>query len=129
MLQAYEGIPEPSVLLACGNSEPIRLLAIVLEGFGYRPLECQNEQAVRQELASNSPCAALVDLSLDAAEAICALVVEDAGLPLVVLLADHTDDPDAHSLRLGALGWERLDAPAERILERLRDLITERAGD
>lgn len=127
MLQAYEGIPEPSVLLACGNSEPIRLLAIVLEGFGYRPLECRSEQTARQELASNSPCAALVDLSLDAAEAICALVVDDAGLPLVVLLDDALEDPDAHSQRLGALGWERLDAPAERILGRLRELISEQA--
>ncbi len=127
MLQAYEGIPEPSVLLACGNSEPIRLLAIVLEGFGYRPLECHDEQTARQELAANSPCAALVDMSLDAAEAICELVVEDAGLPLVVLLGDAEDDPEDHSQRLGALGWEHLDAPAERILGRLRDLISQRA--
>jgi len=123
MLQAYEGIPEPSVLLACGDSEPIRLLAIVLEGFGYQPLECRGEQEARDKLAGNSPCAALVDLSLEAAEAICSLVVSDAELPLVVLLDVGEDDPDARSRQLGALGWERLDAAPERILQRLRQLI------
>ena len=123
MLQAYEGIPEPSVLLACGNSEPIRLLTIVLEGFGYQPLECRGEQEARDLLGNNSPCAALVDLSLEAAESICALVVDDAELPLVVLLDSDEADPEARSQQLGAEGWERLDAAPERILRRLRQLI------
>ena len=122
MLQAYEGIPEPSVLLAFGRSEPIRLLAIVLEGFGYMPLECHCEQEARDKLRSNSPCAALVDLSLETAESICSLVVTDAELPLVVLLDEQEQDPQARSQELGALGWERLDAPPERILKRLREL-------
>ncbi len=128
MLQAYEATPEPSVLLASGESEAIRLLAIVLEGFGFVPLECKHEEEALEQLGKNLPCAALVYLGLEAAGPICALVKQREELPLMVLVDADEPDPEERRRIMGARHWEWVDAPVERILEKLRSLLDD-SGD
>lgn len=123
MILAYEATPEPSVLLACSESEAIRLLAIVLEGFGYIPLECRQADETRDCLEKNLPQAALVDMQLEDAESICALVDEADGLPLLILLDEEESNPEARMAECRAKGWIRIGAPAERILRLLREVI------
>jgi DNA-binding response OmpR family regulator len=123
MILAYEATPEPSVLLAGGDSEPMRLLAIVLEGFGYHPLECRQESEAVDHLEANLPCAALVYLGLKSAGSICELLRSHEQIPLVVLVDGTEEDPESHSQSLGASHWDWVDAPADRILKRLRQLV------
>jgi DNA-binding response OmpR family regulator len=123
MILAYEATPEPSVLLACGESEAIRLLAIVLEGFGYIPLECRQADEARDCLEKNLPQAALVDLGLEDAMSICSLVDEADGLPLLIVLDEEETDPQTRMAQCGAKGWVRMSDPAERILRLLREVI------
>ncbi len=124
MLDAYEATPTPSVLLACDGREPVHNLAVILEGFGYNPLECKTAEEVTLELSKNFPCAALVCMELEDAADIFDLVNQRDDLALLVLIEHGDSDPESRARELGAYGWEYVDAPAEKILLKLRELLT-----
>ena len=122
MLQVDEVTSDWSVLLAMSDMETVRLLAVILDGFGYTPLECRSHEAVYDHLSRTTPFAAVVDLDLDDAERICQLVSERGGVALVILLADNEENPEEKIERLKAEAWESSDAGPEKILSTLRSL-------
>lgn len=123
MLNVYEATPEPSVLLACDGCESVRNLAVVLEGFGYTPLECKGADDVSQMLSENFPCLALVCLDQEDIDMICELINQRDDLSMLIMLNNGHEDPESTARDLGALAWEYLDAPVESILLKLRQML------
>ena len=99
------------------------MLAIVLEGFGYVPLKCEQQIDAIELVDKNHPGAALVYLGFEAAESICTFIKQHGEPPLMVLLDADAPDPEERALSLGAKCWERVDAPVELILEKLCSLL------
>ena len=125
MLQVDEVTSDWSVLLAMNETENARLLSVILDGFGYRPLECRDNNSVFKQLSKTTPFAAVVDLRLADSDEICNLVVERGGVSLVVLLDDDEEDPEGIIEKYGAEAWESVDASPENILFVLRQLANQ----
>lgn len=122
MLEFVQVVPEWSVLLAVGDPECARLLGIILDGFGYKTLECQLVDDARRHLSQIVPIVAVVDLALRDAKEICGAVKESGGVPLLVLVAAEEEEPEALCQQLQADAWEKLDAEPEKFLSALRRL-------
>jgi len=125
MLQVDEVTSDWSVLLAMTRAETVRLLGIVLDGFGYRPLECHDNDSVYGHLTDTTPFAAVVDMRLDDADQICRMINERGGISLVILLGAETEDPESRVKEFSAEAWESTEAGPERILKILRNLANE----
>ena len=129
MLQVDEVNSDWSVLLAMGESETVRLLGIVLDGFGYKPIECCNGDSAFDSLSDNTPFAAVVDMRLAEAERICKMVNERGGVYLIVLIDDESDqDPQETSRRMQANAWQSVEAEPEKLLGTLRDIAIRTNG-
>ncbi|MBN2497607.1 MAG: hypothetical protein JXR96_23645 [Deltaproteobacteria bacterium] len=120
MIQAYEATPEPSILLAYGRSEFFDLLAIVLEGFGYRPLACAGLEQAEKHMQEGRPAAAIVDWTLEESKAICEMLQQPESCPVLVVFPDGISDLDELGQQSGAQAWERASEGPERMLEILR---------
>lgn len=118
---------EWSVLLAMTDAECVKLLSVVLDGFGYAPLECQSKDEVFQRLSRTTPFAAVVDARIDGAGEICQMVHEHGGVSLLVLLNDG-EDPEQQKEELWADEWQSISAGPEKILLSLRKLATQGAA-
>jgi len=129
MLQVDEVNSDWSVLLAMGESETVRLLGIVLDGFGYTPIECRNGDAAFQSLSANTPFAAVVDMRLEDAERICNMVNERGGVCLIVLVDEDKGNPEEISSRLQAHAWQSIRAEPEKLLSTLREIAIRINGD
>jgi len=125
MLHVDEVTSDWSVLLAMSETENARLLSVILDGFGYAPLECRDNNSVFEHLSKTTPFAAVVDLRLADSDEICNLVVERGGVSLVVLLEDDEKDPEEIIAQYGAEAWESVDASPENILFVLRQLANQ----
>jgi len=123
MLTVYEATPEPSVLLACDGCESVRNLAVILEGFGYTLLECKGVGDVSQMLGENFPSLAVVCLNQKDIDRICELINQRDDLAMLVLVENGHEDPESTARDLGALDWEYIDASAEKILLKLRQML------
>ncbi len=127
MLEVDEVQSEWSVLLAMTDAECVKLLSVVLDGFGYAPLECQNKDDVFERLSHTTPFAAVVDARIDGATEICQMVHEHGGVSLLVLL-NEAEDPEDQREKLRADEWQPASAGPERILLSLRKLATQNAA-
>jgi hypothetical protein len=127
MLEVDDVQSEWSVLLAMTDAECVKLLSVVLDGFGYAPLECEGKDDVFERLSKTTPFAAVVDARIDNASEICQMVTEHGGVSLLVLLNDG-DDPDAQKEKLHADEWQSTSAGPEKILLSLRKLAVQTAG-
>jgi DNA-binding response OmpR family regulator len=125
MLQVDEVTSEWSVLLVMTEAETSRLLSVILDGFGYQPLECRDRDTAFEHLSQTMPFAAVVDVSMDQAEEICQLVRERGGVALVILLQDDEQDPQEQVNRFQADVWESAKAGPEKILTTLRELASQ----
>jgi DNA-binding response OmpR family regulator len=123
VLQAYEAIPEPAVLLVARSSEPGQLLGILLEGFGFRVLECRGASHVREALGRELPCVALVDPGLADVRDSLELIHAHGALPILLLVDREEPAPADTCAALGADAWERLEGKPTAILSALRDLL------
>jgi len=118
---------EWSVLLAMTNAECVKLLSVVLDGFGYAPLECQDKDEVFDRLSKTTPFAAVVDARFADAGEICQMVNEHGGVSLLVLL-NEGEDPEGQKEKLQADEWQSISAGPEKILLGLRKIATQGAG-
>ncbi len=108
------------------DAECVKLLSVVLGGFGYAPLECQSKADAFERLSKTTPFAAVVDSRcIDAAE-ICQMVREHGGVSLLVLLGEGADPEDLKE-ELQADEWQSISAGPEKILLSLRKLATQGA--
>lgn len=117
--------PDWSVLLAMRDAETSRLLAVILDGFGYNALECRDRACVFEQLAETTPLAALVDVGVEEADDICELVADREATALIVLLPDGDDDPAELAGRYRADRWESRDAGPETLLATLRSFAAD----
>jgi CheY-like chemotaxis protein len=124
MLQVDEVTSDWSVLLAMTDKETVRLLSVILDGFGYTPLECSNRDDVYGHLSSTTPSVAVVDVQMSDSEEICSMIHERGGISLVVLLADGEDNPQDQLTRFQADAWESVIAGPEKLLLILRKLAS-----
>ena len=122
MFDLDEVKPDWSVLLAMRNGETARLLALILDGFGYTTLECQDHGCVFERLAQTTPLAALVDVGMEEADEICELVADREATTLILLLPDGQSDPEEVVARYRADRWESQEAGPEKLLYTLRGL-------
>jgi DNA-binding response OmpR family regulator len=123
MLQVDEVSSDWSVLLAMGESETVRLMGIVLDGFGYTPIECRDGDEAFESLSANTPFAAVVDMRLADAERICDMVNERGGVCLIILVdEEEVEDAQKTSSRLRAHAWQSIRAEPEKLLATLRDI-------
>ena len=127
MLEVDDVQSEWSVLLAMTDAECVKLLSVVLDGFGYAPLECAGKDEVFEHLSKTTPFAAVVDARIDNAPEICQMVTERGGVSLLVLINDG-DDPEKQKENLKADEWQSTSAGPEKILLSLRKLATQTAG-
>ena len=127
MLEVDDVQSEWSVLLAMTDAECVKLLSVVLDGFGYAPLECAGRDEVFERLSKTTPFAAVVDARIESAPEICQMVTEHGGVSLLVLLNDG-DDPEEQKEKLHADEWQSTSAGPEKILLSLRKLATQTAG-
>ncbi len=104
------------------DRETARLLSVVLDGFGYAPLECRNRDDVYKHLSSTTPTVAVVDTKMNESEEICSMIREHGGVSLVVLLADDENDPQEQMNHYQADAWESVGAGPEKLLLVLRKL-------
>jgi DNA-binding response OmpR family regulator len=125
MLQVDEVTSDWSVLLVLSDLETARMLAVILDGFGYTPLECRDHGSAFEQLSKTTPFAAVVDLQVEDAERICNLVKERGGVSLVVLLGKDESDPEKRAKKLGAKAWGLVESEPEKILTTLRTLVRE----
>jgi ActR/RegA family two-component response regulator len=126
MLEVDDVQSEWSVLLAMTDAECVKLLSVVLDGFGYAPLECQSKDDVFEHLSQTTPFAAVVDARLDDSAEICQMVHEHGGVSLLVLL-NEIEDPEDLRKKLQADEWQPVSAGPEKILLSLRKLATQGA--
>ena len=126
MLKVDEVTSEWSVLLAMTDAECVRLLSVILDGFGYSPLECQDRGDAFDLLSKTTPFAAVVDARIEEAEEICGMVQEHGGVSLLVLLQDD-ENPEEQKKRFQADDWQYAGADPEKILLSLRKLATKNA--
>jgi hypothetical protein len=127
MLEVDDVQSEWSVLLAMTDAECVKLLSVVLDGFGYAPLECQDKDEVFDRLSKTTPFAAVVDARFADAGEICQMVHEHGGVSLLVLLNDG-EEPEGQKEKLQADEWQSISAGPEKILLSLRKLATQSAG-
>jgi CheY-like chemotaxis protein len=127
MLEVDDVQSEWSVLLAMTDAECVKLLSVVLDGFGYAPLECAGKDEVFDRLSKTTPFAAVVDARIENASEICQMVTEHGGVSLLVLI-NESDDPDKQKEQLKADEWQSTSAGPEKILLSLRKLATQTAG-
>jgi DNA-binding NtrC family response regulator len=126
MLQLDELMPDWSLLFAIDKSESQTLLSIVLSGFGYQILECQNTEEAVKHFSDQQPFAAIVDMSLQSAAEICSLIHDRGGMMLVILLDDDYADPQQAVKDHKADAWEYQSAKPERLLTVLKNLVAEK---
>ncbi len=107
----------PPVLLAYQRDERIRLLAIVIAGFGYRLETCDSAQRAIERIEQERPAAALVDERLPEAEALCRWA-GDHQVPLLLLTA--TGEPEGTAENTA--WFDTADDPAH-LLRQLRELV------
>jgi DNA-binding response OmpR family regulator len=124
MLELDQVSPVFSVILAVANSEAVRLLAVILDGFGYDPVECQTTVELVGYLARTTPFAAIIDARLEQAQAICEQLRERGGVSLL-LLVDGAE-PEEQARAFGADGWAPANASPEEILTHLRIFAVEK---
>ena len=124
MLEVDDVQSEWSVLLAMTDAECVKLLSVVLDGFGYAPLECAGKDEVFDRLSKTTPFAAVVDARIENAAEICQMVTDHGGVSLLVLLNDG-DDPEKQKEELKADEWQSVSAGPEKILLSLRKLATQ----
>lgn len=127
MLEVDDVQSEWSVLLAMTDAECVKLLSVVLDGFGYAPLECAGKDEVFEHLSKTTPFAAVVDARIEHSLEICQMVTEHGGVSLLVLISDG-DDPEKQKEELKADEWQSTSAGPEKILLSLRKLATQTAG-
>jgi hypothetical protein len=127
MLEVDDVQSEWSVLLAMTDAECVKLLSVVLDGFGYAPLECAGKDEVFERLSKTTPFAAVVDARIDHASEICKMVTEHGGVSLLVLINEN-EDPEKQKENLKADEWQSISAGPEKILLSLRKLATQTAG-
>jgi len=127
MLEVDDVQSEWSVLLAMTDAECVKLLSVVLDGFGYAPLECAGKNEVFEHLSKTTPFAAVVDARIENASEICQMVTEHGGVSLLVLIND-VDNPEKQKEQLNADDWQSTSAGPEKILLSLRKLATQTAG-
>jgi hypothetical protein len=127
MLEVDDVQSEWSVLLAMTDAECVKLLSVVLDGFGYAPLECAGKDEVFNRLSKTTPFAAVVDARIESASEICQMVTEHGGVSLLVLI-NEADDPEKQKEKLNADEWQSTSAGPEKILLSLRKLATQTAG-
>jgi DNA-binding response OmpR family regulator len=126
MLELEELAPEWSVLLAIGDAECMRILAILLAGFEYRVFECQTLEEVQKCLNGRGPTLAVVEFGLSESEVICQSIRERSKAPILVLHREEEGDlGEKIGRRLGASSWERIDAEPEKLLIALQRLAEE----
>ncbi len=123
MLHFEEAYPELSVLLALSDKETVRLLGVVLDGFGYQPIECQDSDVFYEKLLITKPFAALVDMQLEQSKDLCKMVTEHGGIQLIVLLPENESDPSMQMENLHANAWASSCASPETLLTNLRKLV------
>ena len=123
MLDLYEAKLEPSVVLACKGCDSVHNLAVILEGFGYLPLECRDRKEVSETLLDKVPCLAIVCLQQPDAEEICADITGKGDIGLLLLLRHDEKNPGSKASKLGAVEWAHEDIPAEHLLEKLRRML------
>ncbi len=117
----------PPLLLAYQPDERIRLLAIVIAGFGYRLETCDSAQRAIERIEQALPAAALVDVRLPEAESLCQQA-SDHQVPVLLLTA--TGEPEGTAQTASpkataenAAGWfDTADDPAH-LLRQLRELV------
>ena len=126
MLEVDDVQSEWSVLLAMTDAECVKLLSVVLDGFGYAPLECEGKDEVFDRLSHTTPFAAVVDARIDNAGEICQMVHEHGGVTLLVLL-NEGEDPEEQKEKLQANEWQSITAGPEKILLSLRKLASQGA--
>jgi ActR/RegA family two-component response regulator len=126
MLEVDDVQSEWSVLLAMTDSECVKLLSVVLDGFGYAPLECRGKEDVFTRLSTTTPFAAVVDARFADAGEICQMVHEHGGISLLVLL-NEVEDPEEQKTKLQADEWQSVSAGPEKILLSLRKLANQGA--
>jgi len=124
VLDAYEANSEPAILMVARDGEKGRLLGILLEGFGFRVLECRDQRQVRAALAQDVPSVAMVDAELGDARESMALIHERGDLPVLLLVGGESAAPARLAADLGASAWARLDTRPDGILHALRGLLT-----
>jgi CheY-like chemotaxis protein len=108
----------PPLLLAYQRDERIRLLAIVIAGFGYRLETCDSAQRAVERIEQARPAAALVDVRLPEAESLCQQA-SDHQVPVLLLTANGEPEGTAET----AAGWfDTADDPAH-LLRQLRELL------
>jgi len=127
MLEVDQVTSDWSVILAMTDRETSRLFSVVLDGFGYQPLECRNREDIYNHLASTTPAAAVVDARISGSEEICSMIREHGGVSLVILVSEDSSDPESVAERLRADSWEPADAGPEKLLLALRKLFTREA--
>lgn len=127
MLEVDDVQSEWSVLLAMTDAECVKLLSVVLDGFGYAPLECAGKDEVFERLSKTTPFAAVVDARIESAPEICRMVTEHGGVSLLVLLND-VGDPEKQKEEFQADEWQSTSAGPEKILLSLRKLAVQTAG-
>ena len=127
MLEVDDVQSEWSVLLAMTDAECVKLLSVVLDGFGYAPLECQDKDEVFDRLSKTTPFAAVVDARFADAGEICQMVHEHGGVSLLVLL-NEGEEPEGQKEKLQADEWQSISAGPEKILLSLRKLATQSVG-
>jgi DNA-binding response OmpR family regulator len=123
VLDAYEANSEPAILMVARDGERGRLLGILLEGFGFRVLECRDQGQVREALVQAVPSVAMVDASLGDARESMALIHERGDLPVLLLVGGESGAPERVAADLGADAWARLDTRPDGILSALRGLL------
>jgi CheY-like chemotaxis protein len=107
----------PPVLLAYQRDERIRLLAIVIAGFGYRLETFDSAQPAIERIEREPPAAALVDERLPEADALCQRA-GDHQVPLLLL----TTAGEPKGAAENTAWFDTADDPAH-LLRRLRGLV------
>lgn len=123
MHQPEEAYIELSVLLAMTEKETVRLLGVVLDGFGYKPIECNDRDAFYEKLLISKPFAAIVDLQLDQSNDLCKMVSDHGGVKLIILLPETETNPELQMQELHADAWTSTHANPETLLTNLRNLL------
>jgi len=125
MIQIDEDTSDWSVLLALTDKEASLLLSIVLDGFGYKPLECDDRNKALELLSNNSPFVAIVDTGLPKFEDICNMVSERENISLFLLTEDNSQAEEVKE-RYKADACETLPVQAEQVLKTLRILVQQK---
>ncbi len=123
MLHAYEASSEPALLMVARDGEAGRLLGILLEGFGFRVLECHDQGEVRATLERELPALALLDAGLEDARESMALIQERGELPVLLLVGEDEGAGEPLCTAFGASAWQRLESRPDGILRALRGLL------